>query len=83
VLLSRLVVFLWRDCLLPSPIPVVTEVLVATSMLGIVTTLSRSPASTTGRLDAWTHEVIACSASNAPLVKIPAYTSAPREANGR
>lgn len=72
ILLSWLLVFLWRESLLPSPIPVVAGVLVVTSMLGIVTTFSRSQASTTGRLD-WQQEIFDCATSNAGTVKIPVY----------
>ena len=72
VLLSWLLVNLWRESLLPSPVSVAAVVLLAVSLLGIMTTFSRSPASTSGRLD-WEQEIVDCSASTARMVKIPVY----------
>jgi peptidoglycan/LPS O-acetylase OafA/YrhL len=73
VLLSWLLIYLWREnLLLPSPARAIAGVVVATSMLGILTAFSRSPDSTTGRLD-WEHEILTCAASDARLVKVPVY----------
>jgi hypothetical protein len=72
VMLSWLLVYLWRESMLPSPTSVVVAVLLAASMLGIATTFSRAPASTTGRLN-WEQEIVRCAAGNARLVKIPVY----------
>lgn len=72
VLLSWLLVYLWRESLLPSPIPLVAGVVVAASMPGVSTTFSRSTDSTPGRLD-WEHEIVSCAASSARFVKVPVY----------
>jgi len=72
VLLSWIMLFLWRESKLPSPIRIIAGILVATSLLGILTTFSRSPASTTGRLD-WRQEIVDCAASNSRMVNIPVY----------
>jgi hypothetical protein len=63
---------LWRTRAVAAPIRVIAAILFATAMLGILTTFSRSPASTTGRLS-WRQEIISCATSNATVVKIPVY----------
>ena len=72
VLLSWIMLHLWRESELQAPIRVIAGILVATSILGIWTTFSRSPTSTTGRLN-WQQEIVLCAVSNTPIVQIPVY----------
>jgi hypothetical protein len=73
VLLSWVLVYLWRQGSLRSSIPILAVILLAFSALGLSTSFSRSAASTTGRLD-WRQELVSCASSSALLVKVPVYS---------